>query len=204
MEILIFDTHRRLSAIIFHYRFMQRHFSEGWLFSSGKELWHRVLEANKKQVSPKIHSLKIRINSVNQILKKKEKVTQTCNINILIKITNRKIPYVYTHDYHVIKNRGPGPYSSLSHADNRKYFSGVSLTRNRREAHMFYLAREVGKIWRCSCWEKGNFIMINKIKYGQTLSLSRYSTFNGFPKCFVIADLFFVKIPKIFWLWFSW
>ena len=28
---------------------------------------------------------------------------------------------------------------------------GLSLTRNRREVHMFYLAREVGKIWRCSC-----------------------------------------------------
>ena len=44
-----------------------------------------------------------------------------------------------------MKNRGPGLYNSLRHADNRKYFSGLSLTRNRREAHMFYLAREVGK-----------------------------------------------------------
>ena len=24
------------------------------------------------------------------------------------------------------KNRGPGPYNSLRHADNRKYFSGLS------------------------------------------------------------------------------
>ena len=51
--------------------------------------------------------------------------------------------------YQKIKNRGPGPYNSLRHADN-KYFSGLSLTRNRREAHMFHLAREVEKIWRCS------------------------------------------------------
>ena len=41
-----------------------------------------------------------------------------------------------------------------------------------------------GKIWTCSCWEKGNFIMINEFKYGQAwkiwpspLSLSLYSTF---------------------------
>ena len=56
---------------------------------------------------------------------------------------------------------------------------------NWREAHMFYLVKEVGKFWRCSCCEKGNFIMINEFKYGQTwkiwpfpLSVSLYSTFN--------------------------
>ena len=36
------------------------------------------------------------------------------------------------------------------------------MTQNRREAHMIYMAKEVGKIWRCSCWEKGNFVMINE------------------------------------------
>ena len=58
------------------------------------------------------------------------------------------------------------------------------LTRNRREAHMFYLARKVGNILRCCCWEKGNFIMIIDFKCGQTWkirpsppSLSLYSTF---------------------------
>ena len=35
---------------------------------------------------------------------------------------------------------------------------------NRREAHMFYLAREVRKTWRCSFCEKGN-LMINEFKY---------------------------------------
>ena len=40
----------------------------------GKNLWHRVLEAYKKQVSLKSYSLKIRIDSVNQILKNKEKI----------------------------------------------------------------------------------------------------------------------------------
>ena len=52
------------------------------------------------------------------------------------------------------------------------------------EAHMFYFAREVGKIWRCSRWEKGNFIKVNEFRCGQTwtiwpfpLSLSLYSTY---------------------------
>ena len=72
-----FDTHRQLSAIISPYKSVRHHFSEGRLFSSEKNLWRSVLEVNKKQVSLKSYSLKIRINSVNQILKNKEKVTQT-------------------------------------------------------------------------------------------------------------------------------
>ena len=79
------------------------------------------------------------------------------NINILTGIANRKIPCAFTHVYHIIKILGPGPYISLCHAGNRKYFGGLSLMRNRWVAHMLYLAREVGKIWRCSCREKGNF-----------------------------------------------
>ena len=55
-----------------------------------------MLEANKKQVPPKSYSLKIRIDSVNQILKNKEKVMQTRNINILTRIIDRKIPWIYT------------------------------------------------------------------------------------------------------------
>ena len=64
---------------------------------------------------------------------------------MLTRITDRKIPCVYIHVYRITKNWGPGPYNSLRHADNRRYFSGLSLTGNRREAYMFYLAREVGK-----------------------------------------------------------
>ena len=45
----------------------------------------------------------------------------------------------------MIKNRGPGPYNYLRHVDNRKYISGLSLTRNRKAALMFY--------WRGK-WEK--------------------------------------------------
>ena len=70
---------------------------------------------------------------------------------MLTRITDWKIPCVYIHVYETIKNRGPGPHNSLRHADNRKYFAGLSLTQKRREEPMFYLAREVGKIWRCSC-----------------------------------------------------
>ena len=74
---------------------------------------------------------------------------------------------MYIHVYQIIKNRGPGPYNSLCHTDNIKYFSGLSLTQNRGEAHMFY--------WRGK-WEKfGDVlaerkvtIMINGFKYGQT------------------------------------
>ena len=50
-----------------------------------------MLEANKEQVSIKSYSLKIRIDSVNQILKNKKKVPKTCNINKLTRITDQKI-----------------------------------------------------------------------------------------------------------------
>ena len=128
--------------------------------------------------------MKIRTDSVYQILKNKEKVTETRNRNLLTRITDRKIACVYIHVHQIIKNREPGPYNSLSLADNRKYFSGLSLTRNQGEAHMFHLVRVAGKIWRCSRWENGISMMITEFKYGQPwtiwpfpLSLSLYSTF---------------------------
>ena len=55
---------------------------------------------------------------------------------MLTRITDWKILCVYIHVDEIIKNSGPGPYNSLHQ---------VSLMRNRREAQMFYLAREVGK-----------------------------------------------------------
>ena len=61
------DTFRQLSAIIYPYKYAQRHSNEG--------LWRRVLEANQKQVPLKSYSLKTRIDSANQILSNKEKVT---------------------------------------------------------------------------------------------------------------------------------
>ena len=47
-----------------------------------------IIEANKKQVPLKSYFLKIRIDSVNQILRNKE--------NILTRITNQKFPCVYS------------------------------------------------------------------------------------------------------------
>ena len=44
-----------------------------------------------------------------------------------------------------MKNRRPGLYNSLRHADNRKYFLGRSLTQNRGDEHIIYMVREVGK-----------------------------------------------------------
>ena len=90
MEISISDTHRQLSAIISPCKSVRHYFSERCFFSSEKNLGRRMLEANKKQVS-----LKIRTDSVNQILKNKEKVTKSYNINILTRITDRKILCVY-------------------------------------------------------------------------------------------------------------
>ena len=102
---------------------------------------------------------------------------------MLTKIAERKIPCVYIHAYQITKNWGPGPYNSVRHADNRRYFSGLSLKGNWREAHVL-LGERSGKIWTCSCWEKVNFIMINEFKYGQTwkiwpspLSLSLYNLY---------------------------
>ena len=114
---------------------------------------------------------------------------------MLTRITDWKIPRVYVHAYQITKNWGPGPYNSLHHADNRRCFSGLSLTRNRREVHMFLLGEGSGKIWTSSCREKGNFIMINEFRYGQTwttwpspLSLSLYNPFNPFATLMVVND----------------
>ena len=102
---------------------------------------------------------------------------------MLTRIKDQKISCVYIHVYQITKNWGPSPYNSLCHDDNRRYFSCLSPTWNWTEAHVL-LCKGSGKIWTCSCWEKGNFIMINEFKYGQTwkiwsspLSLSLYSTF---------------------------
>ena len=46
----------------------------------------------------------------------------------MFRITDRDILCVYIHVYQIVKNRGPGPHNSLRHADDRKHFSGLSLT----------------------------------------------------------------------------
>ena len=42
--------------------------------------------------------------------------------------------------------QGAGSYNPLRHTDNIRYFSGLSLTQNRREVYMLYLAREGGNL----------------------------------------------------------
>ena len=93
---------------------------------------------------------------------------------MLTRITDQKIPCVYIRVYQITKIWGPGPYNSLRQADNRRYFLGLSLTQNWREAHVLR-GEGSGKIWTCSCSEKGNFIMINKSKYGQTWKIWLYT-----------------------------
>ena len=125
---------------------------------------------------------------------------------MLTRITDRKIPYVYyIHIYRITKNWVPGPYNSLRHVDNRRYFSGLSLTRNRMKAHMFYLAREVGKFGHVLAEKKSNFTMINEFKYGQTwkiwpspLSLSLYNPFKHKPIIKTIKSICLVLLSRTF------
>ena len=170
MEILIYIWY---SPVFFCHNFSLQVYTVPFqwrlLIFIGKNLWRRVLEANTKQVPLKSYSLEIRIDSNNQILKNKEKVTQTCNLNIYTDKNYRPEDSVCVYSC-LSNNRNlrtwPGLYNTVHHADNRKYFLGLSLIQNWREAHMFYLARKVGKNSTCSCWEKGNVRMINEFKYG--------------------------------------
>ena len=106
----------------------------------------------------------MRIDYLNQNLKNKEKFRKPVT-NIQTRITYQKIPCLYTQVYQIIKNWGPGPYYSLRHAD-RKYFSGLSLKR-KGSAHVL-LGEGSGKNLAMFLLKKGNFIMINEFKYGQT------------------------------------
>ena len=128
---------------------------------------------------------------------------------MLARIRDRKIPCVHIHVYRITESWGPGPYNSLRHADNSIYFSGVSLTRNRRKAHKFYLAREVRKSGHVLAEKKNNFIMINEYKYGQTwkispspLSFSLYSTFQYFLQMVSFNSSEIIRKSEVFW-WFQ-
>ena len=68
----MFDTHQPLSHIISPFQFTYCHCGKA-AYLHQKRTCDRVLEANKKQAPLKSYSLEIRIDSVNQILKKKEK-----------------------------------------------------------------------------------------------------------------------------------
>ena len=68
--------------------------------------------------------------------------------------------------------------------------------KSKGSAHVL-LGEGSGKIWTCSCWEKGNLIMINEFKYGQTwkirpspLTLSLYNPFKKLcPWCQFVENL---------------
>ena len=121
---------------------------------------------------------------------------------MLTRITGWKVLCVYIHHvYRITKNWGPGPCNSLHYADNKRYFSGLSLIQNRREVHMFYLAREMGKFGHVLAERQvANFIMINEVKYGQIwkvwpspLSLWLYSTFKTFLHNFAFFKFFIMS-----------
>ena len=66
----------------------------------------------------------------------------------------------------------------------------LSNKKSKGSTHVLF-GKRIGKIWTCSGWEKGIFIMINEFKYGRTwkiwpspLSLSLNSTFNTYSKTF--------------------
>ena len=69
----------------------------------------------------------------------------------MTRITDRKIPCVYSclSNKKKIGDLVRTVLSVMLIIEN--VFLGLFLTGNQGEAHMFYLAREVGKIWRCSC-----------------------------------------------------
>ena len=64
---------------------------------------------------------------------------------MLTRITTLKIPCVYIHVYRITKNGGPVPYNSLCHADNRRYFLGLSDLKSKGSAHVL-LGEGSGKI----------------------------------------------------------
>ena len=69
--------------------------------------------------------------------------------------------------YQIIKDGRPGLYNSLRHADNRKYFLGLSHAKSKGSTHDL-LGEGRGKNLYMLLLRKGNFIMINEFRYGQT------------------------------------
>ena len=57
-----------------------------------------------------------------------------------------------------------------SHADNRKYFSGLSDVKSKGSTHVL-LGEVRGKNLEMFLLRKDNVIMINEFRYGQTLKI---------------------------------
>ena len=78
--------------------------------------------------------------------------------------------------------------------------------KSKGSAHVL-LGKGSGNIWTCTYREKGNFIVINEFKYGQTwkicpppLSLSLYSTFKDFHALFRQTFCYAYSFPLQFFL----
>ena len=67
-----------------------------------KNLLPRMLGANKKQILLRSYSLKLRVGSINHILKNREGVVWAHNIIIKTRIADRKIECVCIRFYQVI------------------------------------------------------------------------------------------------------
>ena len=90
--------------IISTYKYTNHHSSEGMVRKEAfifirKNVCSKVLEANKKQVPLKSYFLKIRIESVSQNVRNREKVTWSGKINILTRNTDQKIVCAYSYLY---------------------------------------------------------------------------------------------------------
>ena len=75
----------------------------------------------------------------------------------MTRITDQKVLFIYScfSNIKLKKNLGPGPYNSLCHASDKKYFFGsLSNTKLKGGAYVSF-HEEVVKIWRC---EKGNLL----------------------------------------------
>ena len=130
------------------------------------------------------------------------------NISILTRITDQKIQCVYVNVYQRIKNWGPGPYNSLCHADNRKYFLGLSHVKSKGSANVF-LGKGRGKISDMFLLRKGNFIMINEDHFTVPLIKELFLFFTQFPNliswhniyCIIRRCLYSLFILLLFFLY---
>ena len=87
-----------------------------------------------------------------------------CNMCMLTRITDWKIQCVYIHVFQIIKNWVCGPYNFLCHADNRRYFLGLSFVKG----HMFSLVRKVEKFGHVLAEKRVIWLMnSNMVKYGK-------------------------------------
>ena len=97
------------------------------------------------------------------------------------------------------KKLGPGPCNSLRHSDNRRYFSGLSPTQNRRKAHMFYLATEVEKFGYVLAEKKVtlsrlmNSNMVKPEKYGHFHLVYHFTVPLKCVICFIKSPLNMMK-----------